>query len=374
MKSDCYISQEFSTEQELSSFLDITLKICQGPQFPRTVSTFKTQGRQIEVSTINKIKDHFRAANLVDCRINAYPKFTSYKDINMQPPSLVMCDLDLVKFRTKKLLFQTLDQTVENIKRDIGGIPMVTFTGNGYHVYQALSLPVLEQESMFARFDNPSTEFIRYAAQKWTNGKNDPANHPSVNSCLLRMPGSINSKNNKKVEIVQEWNGIAPAANKMLTDFYIRLAAKKLARESKKKEYYFYPTTYMKKNYNHFGSRTMVDFTTNAIDGISWIDVLISGDGIADYRKLMVDLVLAPYFVNIKQADYETAYSKIAEWLNKCGRKKRLDFNPRFKIPYALKRSLKIGIKPMRLETMKNNYGDMYNEIGINSQFGVDEI
>jgi len=49
--------------------------------------------------------------------------------------------------------------------------------------------------------------------------------------------------------------------------------------------------------------------------------------------------------------------------LDKCGRKKRLDFNPRFKIAYALKRSLKTGIKPMRLETMRNDYNDMYNEI-----------
>lgn len=357
----------------MSSFLESVLKICRGPQFPRTISTSKTQGRQIKVSNIEEILASFKEANLVDCRINAYPKFTNYKDINMQPPTLVMCDLDLVKFRTEHLMFKALDQTVENIQNDIGGIPMILFTGNGYHVYQAINLPVLEQESMFARFDNPSTEFIRYAAQKWTNGKNDPANHPSVNSCLLRVPGSINSRNGKTVEIIQEWNGIAPAANKMLTDFYIRLAAKKLAHESKKKEYYFYPSTYMTKNYNRFGSRTTVDFTTNAIDGIAWIDDLIIGEGVADHRKLMVDLVLAPYFVNIKRTDYDTAYSKIAEWLDKCGRKNRLDFNPRFKIAYALKRSLKTGIKPMRLETMKNDYNDMYNEIASNSQFGVRE-
>jgi hypothetical protein len=365
MKSDRYISQEFSTEQEMSSFsVESVLKICQGPQFPRAISTFKTQGRQIEVSNIAEISDYFRASNLVDCRINAYPKFTNYNGINMQSPTLVMCDLDLVKFRTERQLLQVLDETLENIKQEIDGIPTVIFTGNGFHVYQPIRLPVLEQESIFARFENPSTEFIRYAAQKWTNGKNDPANHPSVNSCMLRVPTSINSKNGKTVEIIQEWNGIAPPANKMLADFYIRLAAKKLAHESKKKEYYFYPTTHMKKNYNRFGSRTTVDFTTNAIEGIAWIDDLITGDGIADYRKLMVDLVLAPYFVNIKQADYDTAYSQIANWLDKCGRKKRLDFNPRFKIAYALKRSLRTGIKPMRLETMRNDYSDMYDEIG----------
>ena len=37
-------------------------------------------------------------------------------------------------------------------------------TGGGYHVYEPIELPVLEEESIFRFFDNPSTEFIRYAA------------------------------------------------------------------------------------------------------------------------------------------------------------------------------------------------------------------
>jgi hypothetical protein len=340
-----------------------TLYLCQGPLFPRTISTHKTQGRQIEVSNIEEILKQFEAAEFLDCRINVFPRVTKFNDVNMQPPTFVMCDIDLMKFRTERQLLQSLDETVENIKKDIGGVPMVLFTGNGYHVYQPIKLPVLEQESIFSTFVDPSTEFIRYAAQKWTNGKNDPSNHPSVNSCLLRVPGSINSKNNRAVEIVQEWNGNAPAANQMLSNFYLKLAAKKLAHKSKESEYYFYPTTYMKKNYRHF-----THTSTEAAGSIHWIDDLLAGDGIIDYRKLMVDLVIAPYFVNIKQYDYDTAYSKIGEWLDKCGRKKRLDFSPRFKITYALKRSLKTGIKPMRLETMKNDYNDMYNEIGVNEK------
>lgn len=132
---------------------------------------------------------------IVDCRINAFPSFTNYSGINRQSPNFVMSDLDLMKFRTEKLLLKTLYRINENIVRDIKGIPTILFTGNGYHVYQRIQLPILENESIFAKFQNPSTEFIRYAAQKWTDGKNDPSNHPSINSCLLRAPGSINSKN-----------------------------------------------------------------------------------------------------------------------------------------------------------------------------------
>lgn len=354
---------QLSTSDFWEAILKKMLTICQGFPFPRTISTHRTQGRQVEVYSLKEILTHFQASQFLDCRINAFPKFTKYHDINMQPPTFVMCDLDLMKFRTEKQLLKTLDQTVENIQKDISGVPMILFTGNGYHVYQPIELPVLEQESIFAQFENPSTEFIRYAAQRWTNGKNDPSNHPSVNSCLLRVPGSINSKNNKKVEIIQEWDGKRPTANRMLPDFYIKSAARKLAYRSMRREYYYYPTTSMQKNYKHFGHVTRTDFSVTAKNGIAWIENLLnSGEGITDFRKQMIDLVIAPYFANIKQYDYDTAYSKIAEWLDKCGRRRRLDFNPRDRISYALKRSLRTGIKPMKLETMRDNYLDMYME------------
>jgi hypothetical protein len=353
-----------STSDFWEATIEKMLNLCQGPSFPRTISTYKTQGRQIVVYGEDEIFKQFESSQFLDCRINAYPRFTKYHNINMQPPTFVMCDLDLMKFRTKKQLLAALDRTVENIQKDINGIPMVLFTGNGYHVYQPIELPVLEQESIFAQYENPSTEFIRYAAQKWTDGKNDPSNHPSVNSCMVRVPGSINSKNSKKVGIVQEWNDKKLKANRMLLDFYIKLAAKELAYKSKQREYYYYPTTYMRKNYRRFGNTTKVDFAVSAIDSISWIENLLNNnEGLPDFRKSMIDLVIAPYFVNIKQYDYDTAYSKIAEWLDKCGKRRRLDFNPKYRISYALKRSLRTGMKPMKLETMKKNYYEMYRMV-----------
>jgi hypothetical protein len=351
-----------------SDFWEATLKkmlnLCQGPPFPRTLSTYKTQGRQIEAYNKEQILTHFKASQFLDCRINAFPKFTKYHDINMQPPTFVMCDLDLIKFRNEKQLLKTLNQTVENIQKDISGVPMILYTGNGYHIYQPVELPVLEQESIFARFDKPSTEFIRYAAQRWTNGENDPSNHPSVNSCLLRVPDSINSKNGKKVEIIQDWNNIKPAASGLLADFYIRLAARKIAYRSKENEYYYYPTIHMKKNYKHFGHIPKTDFNAIAVRGIDWIEKILNNDeGISDFRKQIIDLVLAPYLVNIKQYDYDTAYSKLVVWLDKCGRRRRLDFKPRYKITYALKRALETSMRPMKLDTMKNNYYDIYKEV-----------
>lgn len=171
----------------------------------------------------------------------------------------------------------------------------------------------------------------------------------------------MDQKNTKKVELIQEWNNEQPAANRMLADFYIKLAARKLAFKSKHREYYYYPTTHMRKNYRHFGHLVRSEYTGTVIDGITWIENLLNNsEGMIDFRKLMIDLVIAPYLVNIKQYDYDTAYSKITEWLDKCGRRRRLDFNPRYKVNYALKRSLKTGIKPMKLDTMMNDYYSMY--------------
>jgi hypothetical protein len=75
-------------------------------------------------------------------------------------------------------------------------------------------------------------------------------------------------------------------------------------------------------------------------------------------------LVLAPYLVNVKKCDYYTAYNTIANWLDKCAKKKSLDFDPRYKINHALKRANNGPVLyPMKLDTIKSKYYEMYAEI-----------
>lgn len=38
----------------------------------------------------------------------------------------------------------------------------------------------------------------------------DPNHLPSIKSCLVRVPGTINSKNGEAVRIVQKWDGNRP--------------------------------------------------------------------------------------------------------------------------------------------------------------------
>jgi hypothetical protein len=335
-----------------------------GHIFPRTISTATTCNKQVLVTDIDQIYAKFKAADFKDCRINAYPDFTNFHGINMQYPAFVMCDLDLSKFKTEKLLLRTLRATVKNIVMDLGenAKPTVLSTGNGYHVYQPIKLPVLERESLFETFITPSTQFIRYAAKKWTKGKNDPANHPSVNSCMVRVPNSINSKNGKTVQVVQWWNGTRPAANGMLFWFHIHLVGE-ILRDDAKRRGPFYRAV-------HSSKGITISLRRSADDSpryLHWIEsAILKGNGISDWRKATISLVLAPYLINVRKCNYSTAYIIIVDWLDKCKRIRSLDFNARSKIDYALKHAFPY---PMRQDTMREKYPQMYAEIFAHSEF-----
>ena len=103
---------------------------------------------------------------------------------------------------------------------------------------------------------------------------------------------------------------------------------------------------------------------------IDWIESnILQGEGISDYRKITIDLVLASYLVNVKKYDYNTAYDIIVRWLDKCAGKRLLKFNVNYKIRCALNRvsNKKDGrvLYPMRLDTIKSKYPEMYGEVFI---------
>ena len=79
----------------------------------------------------------------------------------------------------------------------MNGYPTVLWSGNGYHIIQPIDCPIeLEHIREFQKYENIipllSQEFLRFAKDYLSNGKADKANYPSFNSCLLRIPGSIN--------------------------------------------------------------------------------------------------------------------------------------------------------------------------------------
>jgi hypothetical protein len=200
--------------------------------WPRTISTKATEGRQILVYNREETMTRFEQANFFDCRISAYPGHRKGTSVKIkQVPNFLFIDLD-----SKVMDLETeLRQTLLNIKRQFEEDsiePTVLWSGKGYHIYLPVNAIALEDESLFADIEvyDPSRKFIQWSEKYLTNNKADPCHSKGVsfNNCMLRVPGSINSKVDREVTIVQRWNGIKPSIKPLLYEFYIQLADTKL--------------------------------------------------------------------------------------------------------------------------------------------------
>ena len=337
------------TDIEIESGLDFLISHFEEPLFPRKISTFKSNNKQFLTRSRQEIIDSFIESNS-DCKINAYPHLIEYKGIQRHKPDFLFIDLDKNNFKTDKSFELPLYNTLQNIKNKLKGYPTVLFTGGGYHVYQSVYIPLaLEYITEFSKFDRPSEQFLRFAKDFLSNGKADQQNNPSFRSCLLRIPGSINSKYNTKVKIIQKWNGIrAPITLDLLEEFRVHLIQKKIDQIVQRRK--IWKERSNKKNIN-----------VNANEYFAWIERLLRTP-IPDFRKLVIDLVLSPYLINVRKLPYEESYKIIKEWLDKCNDIKKLDKyrNFEYRINYALTNSYKKQIPPMSIITLKTNYKDLY--------------
>src|SRR5215211_8445222 len=108
--------------------------------FPRKIMTAKYSG-QITVNSKEEMLQKFEEADFIDCRINAYPVVPAG---TLLVPNIIMIDLDIDRtLKTgQKLIKQILHKTLQNIAEysDEALVPLVIWTGNGYHVYIVLNL------------------------------------------------------------------------------------------------------------------------------------------------------------------------------------------------------------------------------------------
>ena len=244
---------------------------------------------------------HFKQYNYIDCRINAFPYL---KKGVLWKPELLFIDLDLADFKSKKSLDLALSKTLKNIKELLNGYPTVLWSGNGYHVIQPIDCPIeLEHIREFQKYKNIipllSQEFLRFTKDYLSNGKADKSNYPSFNSCLLRIPGSINSKclndrekrlsGNIKVKTIQKWNGIrAPISREFIEDFRTFLEQKVTDQENN--------NTNLFQKYSNINSQN-----------IEWIEKLLKKP-IEDFRKNSLSLILVPYLINIKKLSFQESF------------------------------------------------------------------
>jgi hypothetical protein len=339
--------------------IDFILSHLKEPLFPRTISTYTSEGRQFEVFSKEEMIKAFEQSDYLDCRVNAYPSYTEYKGINRQAPNFLFIDLDRSTFDTERAHRLALTNTLRNIKEKLSeAYPTVLWSGNGYHIYQPIEAFVLEEEEVFSsnEFDQPSKAFLRFAEQYLSNNKSDPSHNPSFKSCMIRIPGSFNSKcilkgEGSEVRIIQRWDRHRPKINLLLGAFHAYLVDQRIKESQRQKEL---KEKYRVKNYSNFPSRTV----------IAWIELLLETP-IEDYRKNALSLILGPYLINVKKLSYDNAFNIIKDWLNKCDSIKKLDSNFSYRIKYALENSIKNGYLPMKFETLKEKNRALYERLNI---------
>jgi hypothetical protein len=348
------------SNSSLSNGLDFILSHFEGQIFPRTISTLKTQNRQVEVFHEENALNLYEYSQFIDCKINAYPPYTEWKGINRQAPSFIFIDLDKSTFKDERAHSLALKRTLKNLKEKLGGAePTVLWSGNGYHVYQPIDAFVLEQYDIFSEFESPSKAFLKFAEQFFSKGRCDPAHTPTFKSCMIRIPCSHNSKciskngsktdSSTEIKIIQKWNGYRPKINYVLADFHAYLVQQKLKEIKRQKQLEKHRERYAEASDGESGPFR-----------IEWIEKLLDTP-IDDYRKNAVGLILAPYFINVRKYSYEDAFAAIKEWTDKCNTLKRLDSNFNYLVNYAIRNSMKNGYRPLRFENLKRMNNQLYN-------------
>ncbi len=325
-------------EKELDfilSHFDLTI-------FPRTISTFQSQNKQIMVREKVEILKKYDESSFVDCRINAFP---SLKEGARWTSDFIFIDLDLTDFKSKRSLGLALKKTLRNIKERLEEAhPTVLWTGGGYHIYQPIRGIELDHYRDFNEFSNLNlfNEFLRFTERFLSFDKANKNNNPSLKSCLLRIPGSINSKYSTEVSIVQKWNGYRPSIKLLIGDFYAYLGDNKVTKKGQK-------------HYNQSNNK----FQTST-NNIPWIGKLLETP-IEDGRKYALWRILCPYLENIKKMSPEESFLILDNWLDQCDMMKALGYNKHTLIKNKLR--YVNNYKPISHERLKKENNELYNKI-----------
>lgn len=233
-----------STPNYSSIFIGVNflLKHLSKPEFPRTIATKLTEGRQIVVANKEGALSYYQESNFMDCRLAAYP-YTGNKD--PQIIDFVMVDLDLNNFKfSRQKLDRALNKILLKLKKDLVD-PTVIWSGNGYHILIPINPleSILEDLPEFTKFKDPSKNVLRFLEKHLSGGKSDSVHNMTVSfgNCMLRVPTSINSKHNdadNQVRVIKEWNNQRLHIKSLLGDFLAYL----LDEQNKKphRSYYKY--------------------------------------------------------------------------------------------------------------------------------------
>ena len=161
----------------------------------------------------------------------------------------------------------------------------------------------------------------------------------------MRVPYTLNSKciaENKdpEVKVIQNFDNSEPLSSidNLLVEFMTFLADRKLKTsiEIDKRKI---QKDVLKPN-------NISSPTAPYVEKLLWMSLI-------DYRKYVINLILAPYFVNIIKLSDKESFSKIKEWALRCNSLEQLKPSVIYFdiiIKNAIKRAKITGIKPLKFK------------------------
>jgi Primase X len=344
-----------STEERwVTKGLESILSHLNKPTWPRTISTKLTEGRQFIVHSRLEALSYFKDSNFLDCRISAYNPCGRTLDF-------IMIDIDRSNFKSMQELNDAKTRTISKIsstfRPHIKSINPATviWSGKGYHLYIPADSKgkILEQIPKFKKFREPSKEFLRFAEWYLSNGKCDNEHNKTVsfNNCMLRIPGSFNSKNNVQIRIVQKWKGPYKVPVHLLYDKFLNY----LINQSQKLTHRPQPHATLSASDKFSKLSILQRFyqrRNTTKNFIPWIEKLLKTP-ISDHRKYSIWRILAPYLINVKSLSFDGAFNIIDKWLNRCDELKSLDFDSELKINCCLINAIDRGYLPISLDNLE---------------------
>jgi hypothetical protein len=358
-KKTCITRSDISSSfSRVERGLEFILSHFREPLFPRKVSTAATENKQETVNDRDTaMLSYYKAALWENCRIAGY-------GLNQANPDLIFIDLDAPDFVTLRSFKLALTTTLKTIKKKIGGHPTMLWSGRGYHIIQPIDCPVnLDNVKEFAAITNtPNNKFLQFAERHLSNGKADSSNNPAIRSCMLRVPGSLNSKckaagTDPEVKIIQKWDGYRPDYRLFIGSFYADLVD----------QYYKQRQQRWKKLSKQFQPQQKYD-NSRSSTGIPepYIDKLLQTP-IEDYRKHGRDLILVPYLVVRRgMTDPDKIYGIVMQWADKCAELKRLEPSRHefaARLTSRIYEVMQNRVPHMQLQTLKEKNPDLYETL-----------
>lgn len=292
--------------------IDFVLSHCSEPLFPRTISTKSTGNRQVIVNSKKEILEYIRKANNLDCRISAFSK----EDIENCNPHLFFIDLDNKS---------ALEGTLYNIHK-FGGKPTILSTGNGITIIQPIISHSLKDKTQFGlNGEELSKLFLQFTERYFSDWYCDLGNHPSLKSCMIRVPATINSKNNGIVEILGVWD------------------KKKISTKNIPFKKYLSDLT---KQQSQIHINTIIN-----PQNFQWIQQLLQIK-IDDNRHFLL-FDVCRYLINIKNNSDKEVVDIITKWLDS-------QKYSRSTISYEVKKAIKDTKYPRNLTTIQRNNPEVY--------------